>query len=54
MSQAILNLSAALTEKRPAVHATVVESKGASPVKVGAQIVLLEDGMTTEAPKFIN
>ena len=44
MSQAILNLSAAITEKRPAVLATVVELKGASPAKVGAQIVLLDDG----------
>lgn len=44
MSQAILNLSAAITEKRPAVLATVVEVKGASPAKVGAQIVLLDNG----------
>lgn len=46
MSQAILNLSAAITQKRQAVLATVVEVKGASPAKVGAQIVLLDDGTT--------
>lgn len=47
MSQAILNLSAAITEKRPAVLATVIEVKGASPAKVGAQIVLLGDGTSS-------
>ena len=44
MSQAILALSAAVTNKQAAIMATVVEIKGASPAKVGAQIVLLEDG----------
>jgi len=47
MSQAILALSAAITNKQAAILATVVEVKGASPAKVGAQIVLLEDGTTT-------
>lgn len=46
MNQAILKLSAAILEKRPAVLATVIEVKGASPAKVGAQIALLDDGTT--------
>ena len=46
MSQAILSLAAAITNKQSAVLAIVVESKGASPAKIGAQIVLLEGGMT--------
>ncbi len=44
MSQAILSLSAAITNKQPAVLATVLDVMGASPAKLGAQIVLLEDG----------
>lgn len=39
-------LARAIASKQPAVLATVVEVKGASPAKVGAQIVLLEDGRT--------
>jgi xanthine dehydrogenase accessory factor len=39
-------LAKAIADKQPAVLATVVEVKGASPAKVGAQIVLLEDGTT--------
>lgn len=39
-------LAQAIANKQPAVLATVVEVKGASPAKVGAQIVLLEDGTT--------
>ncbi len=46
MNQAILKLSAAIVEKRQAVLATVIEIKGASPAKAGAQIVLLDDGTT--------
>ncbi len=46
MNQPILKLSVAITDKRPAVLATVVEVKGASPAKIGAQILLLEDGTT--------
>lgn len=46
MNQPILNLSKSITEKRPAILATVIEVKGASPAKVGAQIVLLDDGTT--------
>lgn len=43
MNQAILKLSAAIVEKQAAVLATVIEVKGASPAKVGAQVVLLDD-----------
>lgn len=47
MSEAILKLSQAIESRQAAVLATVVEVKGASPAKVGAQIVLLSDGKTT-------
>jgi xanthine dehydrogenase accessory factor len=47
MNQAILSLSTAIAGQKPAVLATVIEVKGASPAKIGAQIVLLEDGTTT-------
>lgn len=40
----IVYLSRAIQDKQPAVLATVIEVKGASPAKVGAQIVLLGDG----------
>ena len=46
MSKAILSLSAAITDKQPAALATVIEVKGASPAKVGAQITLQIDGKT--------
>ena len=46
MSSPILTLSDALQEKSAAVLASVIEVTGASPAKVGAQIVLLEDGKT--------
>lgn len=39
-------LAQAVQSKQPAVLATVVEVQGASPAKLGAQIVLLEDGTT--------
>ena len=42
----IVGLSEAIKNKQPAVLATVVEVKGASPAKVGAQIILLTDGTT--------
>lgn len=42
----ILNLADAIQNKHIAVLATVIEVKGASPAKTGAQIVLLEDGTT--------
>lgn len=46
MSQVIQSLANSLMNKQPAVLATVVEVKGASPARVGAQIVLLADGST--------
>jgi xanthine dehydrogenase accessory factor len=42
----IVSLSEAIRNKQPAVLATVIEVKGASPAKVGAQIILLADGET--------
>ena len=47
MQNPILTLAETIQQKRPAVLATVVEIEGASPAKVGAQIVLLEDGTTS-------
>jgi xanthine dehydrogenase accessory factor len=46
MPVAILELSQAIASKQASVLATIVESQGASPAKVGAQIVLLPDGKT--------
>jgi xanthine dehydrogenase accessory factor len=46
MRDSILILAEAIQRKRPAVLATVIEVNGASPAKVGAQIVLLADGST--------
>jgi len=46
MTKVIQALSRELAEDRSAVLVTVVESKGASPAKVGAQLVLLADGAT--------
>lgn len=46
MSATILALAKCIEQKEAAVLATVVEAKGASPAKVGAQIVLLPDGIT--------
>lgn len=42
----ISTLAEAIQRKQPAALATVIEVQGASPAKVGAQIVLLEDGTT--------
>lgn len=42
----IVRLSEAIQKKQSAILATVIEIKGASPAKVGAQIVLLDDGTT--------
>jgi xanthine dehydrogenase accessory factor len=42
----ILSLAQAVREKHSAVMATVVDVSGASPAKVGAQMVLLADGST--------
>jgi xanthine dehydrogenase accessory factor len=44
MSHPIEILAKAIVDKHAAALATVVEVKGASPAKVGAQIVLLADG----------
>lgn len=46
MDSPILTLSKAIQEKFSTVLATVIEVKGASPAKVGVQIVLLSDGKT--------
>jgi xanthine dehydrogenase accessory factor len=46
MQNPILTLAEAIQRKQPAALATVIEVKGASPAKVGAQILLLEDGTT--------
>lgn len=43
----VVKLADAIQNKQPAVMVTVIEVKGASPAKVGAQIVLLEDGTTS-------
>ncbi len=42
----IVRLSEAIQKQQPVVLATVVEVEGASPAKVGAQIILLTDGTT--------
>ncbi|MHB8086995.1 MAG: XdhC family protein [Anaerolineaceae bacterium] len=46
MSEAILKLGEVIQNKETAVLATVIEVKGASPIKGGAQILLLSDGKT--------
>jgi xanthine dehydrogenase accessory factor len=46
MQDPILSLAEALQDKQSAVLATVIEVKGASPAKVGAQMVMLTDGVT--------
>ena len=46
MPHPILVLAEAIQKKQPAALATVVEVNGASPAKVSAQIVLLDDGTT--------
>ena len=46
MQHPIEILAEAIQNKQTAVLGSVVEVKGASPAKVGAQIVLLEDGTT--------
>ncbi len=44
---AILALAESIEKKQPAVLVTVIEMKGASPAKVGAQLTYLSDGSTT-------
>lgn len=46
MTAPIIQLSESIRNKQPAVLATVVEVQGASPAKVGDQMLLLEDGTT--------
>jgi xanthine dehydrogenase accessory factor len=46
MSNAIQELAQAIQDKRPVVLATIVDVKGASPAKVGAQLIMLPDGET--------
>jgi xanthine dehydrogenase accessory factor len=46
MIHPISKLAEAIDQQQAAVLATVIEIKGASPAKVGAQIVLLSDGRT--------
>jgi xanthine dehydrogenase accessory factor len=46
MIHPLSKLAEAIDQQQPAVLATVVEIKGASPAKVGAQIVRLADGTT--------
>ena len=46
MIHPLSKLAEAIDRQQPAVLATVIEIKGASPAKVGAQIVLLADGTT--------
>jgi xanthine dehydrogenase accessory factor len=46
MRDPIQALAEAIQQQQPAVLATVIEVKGASPAKVGAQIVLLANGTT--------
>ena len=47
MSHPIEILATAIENKLPAVLATVIEIQDASPAKIGAQVVLLEDGTAT-------
>lgn len=46
MSDVIQALAQAIDNKHPAVLTTIVDIKGASPAKVGAQLVMLLDGRT--------
>jgi len=46
MTHPISKLAEAIEQQQPTVLATVIEIKGASPAKIGAQIVLLADGST--------
>ncbi len=46
MIHPVSKLAEAIEQQQPVVLATVIEIKGASPAKVGAQIVLLADGTT--------
>ena len=47
MSSTILALSQSIEKKESAALVTVIEAKGASPAKIGAQLVLFQNGTTT-------
>ena len=47
MEHILIQLAQAISTKEPAALVTVIEAKGASPAKVGAQIVLFQNGTTT-------
>jgi len=44
MQNPVITLAQAIRDNQPAVLISVIESSGASPAKVGAQLVLLSDG----------
>ena len=44
MQNPVIDLAEAIRNKQPAVLISVIESNGASPAKVGAQLVLVSDG----------
>jgi xanthine dehydrogenase accessory factor len=47
MEHILIQLAQAISAKEPAALVTVIEAKGASPAKVGAQLVLFSNGTTT-------
>ena len=47
MEHILIQLAQAVNSKEPAALVTVIESKGASPAKIGAQLVLFQDGRTS-------
>jgi len=47
MEHILIQLAQAISAKKPAALVTVIEAKGASPAKVGAQLVLFSNGTTT-------
>jgi xanthine dehydrogenase accessory factor len=46
MELILIQLAQAISAKEPAALVTVIEAKGASPAKVGAQLVLFQNGTT--------
>jgi xanthine dehydrogenase accessory factor len=47
MEHILIQLAQALSAKEPAALVTVIETKGATPAKAGAQLVLFHNGTTT-------
>ena len=47
MEHILIQLAQAISAKEPAVLVTVVEAKGASPAKIGAQLVFFQNGSTS-------